>query len=331
MIILINPNIDHILVKIEEFTQKQSNIPIEDKDLARFNLKNQLSRRLIDSSDKNLKKYGQKISLCGNRKQIDVKYDYLTDEIISIGYPIIYYCNNRICPRCQYRRATQWFGKFNRIIRRLIDHYSGYKLVGLNIALKNCHITNLSKEIDLINHAVRQLLARKWMKKTIKGTIKAIEITPGQDSDLECDTITTAHPHVHLLLLVPQNLNIGINFENKIRSYIRKSLDLDYEPRIQITRLSCNDDKFERASRSMFYIFKVQDFSQIDTRWLAEYLKQIEKKRLGTATGVFRSLFIETNTSDKSSRKINAADYKLLFVRKSDGQKYDFHTAYEIN
>lgn len=204
-----------------------------------------------------------------------------------------FFCRVRNCPVCQWRRSLMWKARLAQALPLIERDYPKARWLHLTLTVRNCQITDLRETLKLINSAWKRLSEVK--KFPAIGWFKSIEVTKGKDG--------TAHPHLHILILVNSSYFKTpnyINHETWIRMW-RKALRVDYDPSVHIQAIKVlgNNGKILDAVKEVAkYTVKEQDLIA-DSDWLIEYTKQVHKTRAISLGGVLKQYLSETEATNE--------------------------------
>lgn len=133
-----------------------------------------------------------------------------------------WFCRNRECPTCQWRRALMWVSRFYRAFPKIYDDHPEWRYVMLTLTVRNCPVLELRQTIRAMNSAWDRLIKRKIWPAV--GFVRALEITRGKDG--------SAHPHFHCLIAVPPGYFAGKNYLSTVQwaTLWQEALRVDYTP-----------------------------------------------------------------------------------------------------
>lgn len=103
-----------------------------------------------------------------------------------------YFCKDRLCPMCNWRRSLKVFGQISRILQHTGDDY---RYLFLTLTVRNVEGSALSDTITRMFKAWDKILHSKFYKSCYLGAIRVLEVTYNQKAD-------TYHPHLHITLAV---------------------------------------------------------------------------------------------------------------------------------
>lgn len=164
--------------------------------------------------------------------------EYLVDADGNKKLYRTYFCRNRLCPMCQWRRSLKLFSQVSKITDYINNQNNQVRYLFITLTQKNCKGANLKVEFDKINIAFAKLVdktkrvasATKF-KQSMLGYIKSTEVTYNSKTN-------TYHPHLHVIFAVKEDY-----FNFKSSNYISKNnwrviwaelLGVDYLPQVNV-------------------------------------------------------------------------------------------------
>lgn len=106
------------------------------------------------------------------------------------------FCRVRYCPICQWRRSLLWRAKFYQALPAIIAQHPTARFLFLTLTVENCRVGELRETLQRMNQAWRRFVLRKEFSSVI-GWVRTTEVTR------EKERPDYAHPHFHVLLMVP--------------------------------------------------------------------------------------------------------------------------------
>lgn len=193
------------------------------------------------------------------------------------------FCRVRTCTVCQWRRALVNKAKFLQKLPAILAQYRGARLIFLTLTVRNCDIADLKPTIQSMNKALRRMIKWKAWWPAI-GWVKSIEVTHSKD------VTGNAHPHFHLVLLVPPSY-FGKNYIKQAdwAAGWQKALKSDYQPTVDVQAIKAGQEK-EIAPELLKYSTKSADLVA-DPGWFHEYSRQVKGMRFLDSGGCFRDVF----------------------------------------
>jgi plasmid rolling circle replication initiator protein Rep len=186
-----------------------------------------------------------------------------------------------------------WKGRVGQVLPLIQRDYPKARWLHLTLTVRNCPITSLRDTIKLINSAWQRLSQLK--KFPAIGFFKSLEITRGEDG--------SAHPHLHILLIVNSSYFQGTNYikQDKWVEMWKKALRVDYDPGayIQAVKVLGDNGKILDAVKEVIkYTVKADDLT-VDSEWLAEYTKQVYKIRAISLGGILKTYLSDAEATNE--------------------------------
>lgn len=155
---------------------------------------------------------------------------FIKDPVQGLKLYQAYFCGNKLCPICDWRRSIKYSFQAKKMIDRALKMYPKARFLFLTLTIRNISAEALKEVVKEINKSFDRLFRRKKVKKNMLGFIRALEVTYSDKTGLY-------HPHLHVLLMVTPTY-----FKNK-ENYIsqeewtdmwQQSAKLDYTPIVNI-------------------------------------------------------------------------------------------------
>lgn len=132
---------------------------------------------------------------CGNYLVMQETADR-TRQRVELGY----YCKQRLCPCCAWRRSVRDAQTIAAISAAAAA--DGLHMVFVTLTVPNVRGCDLPDTVRHINQSFARLRAYKKCKTLLANTIRKLEITYNRQME-------TYHPHLHVLCYVPTNYFSG--------------------------------------------------------------------------------------------------------------------------
>lgn len=276
-------------------------------------------------NSQDFQKYGLRVSTCAEILKFKFLDDMETGET-KLKLQETQFCRVRLCPVCQWRRSMLWRAKLFQNLPILLQQNKNLNFIFLTLTVKNCQIDELSETLKMMNSAFSRLRKLKKFTDTIKGYIKAIEVTKSKDG--------TAHPHFHCILAVNKSYFKGKTYisSSKWAEMWKKCLRVDYLPVTDVRKIK-QDKTGNLESKAIVetlkYTTKVESLIS-DQGWFLELTKQLYKKRFIDTGGIFKNLLKEEATNedlllkdcDDNSDENDEESGKIYFGFNRNFQKY---------
>lgn len=185
-----------------------------------------ISRELM--ADTGTRDIGQKIANCALTLKTDVLIH--PDFPPEVELKAARVCNTRLCPFCEWRRTRVWRGRLSEGLTKVYEDSPRLRGVFLTLTVKNPRLEDLGQTLDEMNKAWDRLTRRAffptdlWFRRT-EITVAGIPGSPN----------FSAHPHFHVLLLVPPAY-FGRNYikQTEWQKQWMTAARLDYAPIVDV-------------------------------------------------------------------------------------------------
>lgn len=207
------------------------------------------------------------------------------------------FCRVRHCPVCQWRRSLMWQARFYQALPGLIEAHTGARWLFLTLTVRNCPVDDLRATLKAMNDSWRRLVKRPEFKP-VQGWIRTTEVTRGKDG--------SAHPHFHVLLMVPKSYFQGKYYVKQARwvEVWQSCARLNYAPSVDVRAVHPRkgEDGTEAiqkaAAETLKYAVKPADMTT-DPEWFMELTRQVHKLRFVATGGVLKNVLKEGQESDE--------------------------------
>lgn len=134
-----------------------------------------------------------------------------------------HWCRVKLCPVCDFYRQL----KVSKDLTKIMDYLAeDYNFFFITLTIKNCQGKELSDKLSEMMKAWNKFVGHQTIKSSFIGWYRWIETTYNMDKK-------TYHPHLHIIAATP---NEDID-KKEFQSQWKKTLCLDYEPIINITKV----------------------------------------------------------------------------------------------
>lgn len=213
-------------------------------------------------------------------------FEWSHDEAGEVGLRLqsANFCRVRTCPVCQWRRTLKHFA---RLMERLPVIMTEQKLIPLFLTLtvQNCSVEELRETIKHMNQSWRRLTQRDEFE-VVRGWLKSVEVTRSD--------VGEAHPHFHVLLLVPSSyFGRGYVTQKRWTQLWQESARFGYKPMVHIRRVKdSGKNTLEYAVAELVkYSTKPQDLIDAkDAEWAVTYMQQVDRMRFVDGGGVLKGI-----------------------------------------
>ena len=252
-----------------------------------FQEKKLLTLPIIDKYQYFDKKKALSMTDCGQRLQFGL-YENVHTKEHQKKLEEMYTCKNRFCAFCNWRRARKLAIQSYEVLKS-IESENKVRYIFATFTVKNCHINDLSKTIQLMNKSFERMSQLKRFRSSILGFMRALEIPP-QKNNYEY-----IHPHFHCLFVVPAKYfdtkqNLYINQKEWIEIW-QKALRVDYAPSVDVRRINAkgNGDPIAKAvAETIKYPLKTVDLEKMPNDLFQELDTQMRNKRALAFGGIVK-------------------------------------------
>lgn len=170
------------------------------------------------------KTFVERVISCGDTLRFIKKQDG------SLKLYQAYFCKNKLCPICNWRRSMKYSYQTSRIVDEAIKQSPKGRFLFLTLTVKNVEGKALNSTISQLTKSFDRLFKRAKVQKNLLGYLRSVEVTHNENDK-------TYHPHIHVLMMVRPSY-----FQSK-KDYITQkewsdmwsqSLKVDYVPMIDI-------------------------------------------------------------------------------------------------
>lgn len=142
-----------------------------------------------------------------------------------------YFCKNKLCPMCNWRRSMKYSYQTSRIVDEAIKQEPKGRFLFLTLTVKNVPGTELNRTLTSLTKSFDRLFKRAKVQKNLIGYLRSVEVTHNEESN-------TYHPHIHVLLMVKTSYfsGSGNNYisQKEWGDMWSQSLQVDYIPLVDI-------------------------------------------------------------------------------------------------
>ena len=167
----------------------------------------------------------ERVATCGDTLR------FIRREDGSLKLYQAYFCKNKLCPMCNWRRSMKYSYQTSRIVDEAIKQEPKARFLFLTLTVKNVEGEALNSTISQLTKSFDRLFRRAKVKKNLLGYLRSVEVTHNEDDN-------SYHPHIHILMMVRPSY-----FSGRGDNYITQkewgdmwsqSLKVSYKPMIDI-------------------------------------------------------------------------------------------------
>jgi plasmid rolling circle replication initiator protein Rep len=179
-----------------------------------------------------------------------------------------------------------WKAKAHKVLPAVIDHFPKHRWLFLTLTVRNVEIVQLRETLTWMHKSFVRLT--KLKEFLAEGWIKSTEVTRGKTPP------GSAHPHFHVLLMVPPSYFSGQAYLSQKRwsELWQKATRIDYEPMVHVKAIAKQHNPQILIPEILKYQVKESDLVA-DRAWFLELTKQLHKTRAVSVGGILRDYFQE--------------------------------------
>lgn len=166
----------------------------------------------------------ERVETCGDTLQ------FVRREDGSLRLYRAYFCKNKLCPMCNWRRSMKYSYQTSQIVDEAITEQPKGRFLFLTLTVKNVPGEELSQAFTSLTKAFDRLFRRVKVKKNLIGFLRSVEVTHNEKEN-------TYHPHIHVLMMVKSSYFAGkqnyISQEEWGQMW-SQSLKVDYVPMVDV-------------------------------------------------------------------------------------------------
>lgn len=165
----------------------------------------------------------ERVATCGDTLR------FIRREDGSLKLYQAYFCKNKLCPMCNWRRSMKYSYQTSRIVDEAIKQEPKARFLFLTLTVKNVEGEALNSTISQLTKSFDRLFRRAKVKKNLLGYLRSVEVTHNENDN-------TYHPHIHVLMMVKSSYFKGGNYISQIEwsGIWSQSLKVSYTPMVDI-------------------------------------------------------------------------------------------------
>lgn len=224
-------------------------------------------------------KWAERMDGCTRTLGFGEVIDMETGEV-SAKLVNTFFCHCRHCQLCDGRKSLVRMGRFREQLPKIEQEYPKARWILLTLTVPNCPVAELRDTLSKMNKAWQRLSQRKAFKPVL-GWIRATEVTQ------EKSRSDYAHPHFHVLLLVPPSMLGGKQYV-KHAEWLQLWRDCYRDQSIMSVDVRAVKGGTMKGAvetlKAFNYSMKVDELISRSPEWILEYMEQVHKLRF-LATG----------------------------------------------
>lgn len=206
-----------------------------------------------------------------------------------------WFCKVPFCPVCMWRKGLVWLSRFYRALPSIREKYPTHRWIFLTLTARNVPVEELRASLRDLHKGLDRLTKRAEWKAAVPGWVRSSEVTKGRDGP------NMAHPHLHLLCLVPSSY-FGALYIKQSRwvELWQECARLDYSPVVDVRTVKPKQGEDEEAAlgaalRETFkYAVKAGELELGDRGYVVELARALRHIRMLRAGGVLAPLLSDS-------------------------------------
>jgi plasmid rolling circle replication initiator protein Rep len=175
-----------------------------------------------------------------------------------------------------------WLARFLEALPALVKTYPTARFLFLTLTRRNVPVEDLRESLAQMNKGWERLRKKKAFG-VVSGWVRTTEVTRGADN--------SAHPHFHVLLMVPSNYFSGRGYVTQAAwsELWRDAIRADYQPMVDVRAVKGEAGLIGGVRETLKYAVKPSDMVA-DYGWFKEMTRQLHKLRFIAAGGVLKNV-----------------------------------------
>ena len=197
-----------------------------------------------------------------------------------------YFCKNKLCPMCNWRRSMKYSYQTSRIVDEAIKQEPNARFLFLTLTVRNVNGDDLNKTLTSLTQSFDRLFRRVKVKKNLLGYLRSVEVTYNEIEK-------TYHPHIHVLMMIrPSYFKGGGYISQKEWSEMwSQSLKVNYFPIVDIRVVKQSYQGIEKAIvETAKYPVKPMNLDVTDKQVVDDLYQGLYRKRQLGFGGLFKSI-----------------------------------------
>lgn len=212
-----------------------------------------------------------------------------------------FFCHCRHCQLCDGRKALVRMMRFKEALPAIELEHPKARWILLTLTVPNCPVDELRATLQAMSKAWQRLSQRKAFKPVL-GWIRATEVTQ------EKHRKDYAHPHFHVLMLVPSSM-LGGKYYVKQSEWLQLWRDCYRDQSITSVDVRAIKGGAMKGAvetlKAFNYSMKVDDLISRTPEWILEYMEQVNHLRFIAAGGVLKEALKQIEQEATTEEMLN--------------------------
>lgn len=235
-----------------------------------------------------------------------------------------WFCKDRLCPMCNWRRSVKLRGQMLKILTAMKDRDVKGRPIFLTLTMQNVTAENINKSFSDFALAFRRMMDYKEVKAVCRGAVRSSEITYNKKRN-------DYNTHIHCLLWMKPDYFAGRNYisQAKWTQLWKRAAKLDYTPIVNVKAVKQGQPTEADKTGYIKAVLEITKYTAKPTAipglngvtWKASNKVKMEmgkriaalerglyRKRLIGFFGIFKELHKELNLDDTEDGDLIGAD-----------------------
>lgn len=251
----------------------------------------------------------ERVSTCGDVLR------FVRREDGSLKLYQAYFCKNKLCPMCNWRRSMKYSYQTSRIVDEAINQEPKARFLFLTLTVRNVKGDDLNATLTSLTQSFDRLFKRVKVQRNLLGYLRSVEVTHNEREN-------TYHPHIHVLLMVKSSYFAGKDnyiSQKEWSDMWSQSLKVDYFPIVDIRVVKQSYQGIEKAIiETAKYPVKPMNLDVTDKQVVDDLYQGLYRKRQLGFGGLFKTIKKQLELDDiENGDLIHTSDNNDI----SDGTK----------
>lgn len=242
-----------------------------------------MSLKLVDI----FKELGYRQSLIERLSSCGDVLKFIRQEDGSLRLYQAYFCKNKLCPMCNWRRSMKYSFQTSRIVDEAIKQEPKARFLFLTLTVRNVKGDDLNATLTSLTQSFDRLFRRVKVKKNLLGYLRSVEVTHNEREN-------TYHPHIHVLMMVKSSYFKSSDdyiSQKEWSDMWSQSLKVDYLPIVDIRGVKQSYQGIEKAIvETAKYPVKPMNLDVTDKQVVDDLYQGLYRKRQLGFGGLFKDI-----------------------------------------
>ena len=198
-----------------------------------------------------------------------------------------YFCKNKLCPICNWRRSMKYSYQTSRIVDEAIKQEPKARFLFLTLTVRNVSGDDLNKTLTSLTQSFDRLFKRVKVQRNLLGYLRSVEVTHNEKEK-------TYHPHIHVLMMIrPSYFRSSADYisQKEWGEMWSQSLKVNYFPIVDIRVVKQSYQGIEKAIvETAKYPVKPMNLDVTDKQVVDDLYQGLYRKRQLGFGGLFKSI-----------------------------------------